>query len=175
VTRSFKRHGQRLRMQLEPVEVDLLRSIRTALHQALETNDPADPVIRRLFPATVTGDDEADDDLRGMIHDGLLESRLAGLDALTELLDRGTLHRGDVLRIELVDDEPLLVLGVLNDLRLAIGARVGIEELDRESLDPDDSTTYRLAVMDHLAWLQEQLLAELDPPAVRVYEEEDDL
>jgi hypothetical protein len=171
VSRSFRRHGDLIRMQLEPVEVDLLRSTRDALHRALYAGDPADPIIRRLFPSAVSGDEEADAELKDLIHDGLLESRLAGLDALVELLDRGTHHRGDVLRVELADDEPLLVLGVLNDLRLAIGARVGIEELDREQLAQDEETAYRLAVMDHLAWLQEQLLAVLDPPSVQVHEE----
>jgi hypothetical protein len=171
VSRSFRRHGDAIRMQLQPVEVDLLRSTREALHRALYAGDPDDPIIRRLFPATVSGDEEADEELRSMIHSGLLEARLEGLDALVALLDRGTHHRGNVLRVDLVEDEPVLVLGVLNDLRLAIGARLGIEELDRETLAKDEETTYRLAVMDHLAWLQEQLLAVLDPPSVRVHRE----
>ena len=159
-------------MQLEPVEVELLRSTRRALRHALETGDPADPILRRLFSPTVTGDADADAELRSMIHDDLLADRLAGLDALVEVLDRGRTRGGDVLRVDLVDEEPLLVLGVLNDLRLAIGARLGIEELERDA-EHDDETRYRLAVMDHLAWLQEQLLAVLDPEAVRVHEEED--
>jgi hypothetical protein len=171
MSRSFRRHGDRIRMQLQPVEVELLRTSREALHRALHDGDPDDPIIRRLFSPTVTGDEDADEELRGMIHSGLLEARLQGLDALVELLDRGTHHRGDVLRVELAEDEAVLVLGVLNDLRLAIGARLGIEELDREALPADEGTTYRLAVMDHLAWLQEQLLAELDPPSVRVHRE----
>jgi hypothetical protein len=159
-------------MQLEDFEVDLLETLRTALKSALETGDPQDPVVRRLFPATVTGDDEADVDLRGMIHEDLLRDRLVGLEALLDILERAK-GRGRAVRVELVDEEPLLVLGVLNDLRLAIGAQVGIEQLDREQVDPKGPTAYRLAVMDHLAWLQEQLLRVLDPPASKVYEEEE--
>jgi hypothetical protein len=170
VIRTFRRHGDRIRMQLEPIEVDLLRTTRDGVRAALAGGDTSDPIVQRLFPRALAGDDEADAELRRLLHDDLLASRLAGLDALIDLLDRGRPHRG-VLRVDLEGDEPLLVLGVLNDLRLAIGARVGISDLDRNTLDEDDPVTYRLAVMDHLAGMQEQLLAILDPPSVSVHED----
>jgi hypothetical protein len=170
VIRTFRRHGDRIRMQLEPIEVDLLRTTRDGVRAALAGGDTSDPIVQRLFPRALAGDDEADAELRRLLHDDLLASRLAGLDALIDLLDRGRPHRG-VLRVDLEGDEPLLVLGVLNDLRLAIGARVGISDLDRDTLDEDDPVTYRLAVMDHLAGMQEQLLAILDPPSVSVHED----
>ena len=172
MTRHFRRHGEAVRMQLEAVEVELLHSLQRGLRAALEGADPHDPVVRRLFPATVGDDEEADRELRGLIHDDLLRSRLASLDTLLELLDKGT-RRGRTVRVDLVEEEPLVVLGVLNDLRLAIGAQVGIEDLDRDRLDPDDPVTYRVAVMDHLAWLQEQLLHVLDPESTRVHDEEE--
>ncbi|HEX9888563.1 MAG TPA: DUF2017 family protein, partial [Nitriliruptorales bacterium] len=52
------------------------------------------------------------------------------------------------------------------DLRLALGARVGIAHLDRDELDEDHPAAWSVAVMDHFAWLQEQLILVLDPPAV---------
>jgi hypothetical protein len=163
--RTFKRHGEAIRANFTPVEERLLRSAREQLRDALTDDDPADPVIERLYPSTVLGDAEADVELRGLLKDDLLTVRLAGLDALVEVLDRGTHHRHG-LRVELRDDEPLLVLGVLNDLRLAIGARLGIERIDRDAVDPEDPLAYRIAVMDHLAWWQEELLAIIDPMAV---------
>jgi hypothetical protein len=159
-------------MQLEAVEVELLQSLQQGLRNTLEGGDHRDPIVRRLFPATVSDDDEADRELRGLIHDDLLRTRLEGLDTLLALLERGT-RRGGSVRVELVEDEPMVVLGVLNDLRLAIGAQVGIEQLDRDELDPEDPVAYRVAVMDHLAWLQEQLLHVLDPASTRVYDEEE--
>jgi hypothetical protein len=170
VTRTFRRHGDRIRMQLEPIEVELLRTTRDGVRAAVASGDTTDPIVQRLFPRALAGDDDADGELRRLLHDDLLASRLTGLDALVEVLDRGRPHRG-LLRVDLQDDEPLLVLGVLNDLRLAIGARVGIEDLDRTELTEDDPVTYRLAVMDHLAGMQEQLLAILDPPSVSVHED----
>jgi len=140
----------------------LLRQLRAQLREALASPDADDPIIKRLFPPAILGDPEAEREMRALLIDDLLTSRLAGLDALVELLDRGTPHRGSV-RIDLVDDEPLLVLGVLNDVRLAIGARIDIEALDRASLAIDDPVQYRLALMDHLGWWQEQLLSIMSP------------
>lgn len=171
MSRAFRRQGDTIRMQLEAVEVDLLHAMRDGLREVLLGGDPDDPVVRRLFPATVVGDDEADRELRRLLRDDLLQSRLSGLEELTDLLAHGVEHRGQ-LRVRLSPEEAALVLGVLNDLRLAVGAQVGIETLERDELDPDDPVAYRLAVMDHLAWLQEQLLAVLDPASVTPYDGE---
>lgn len=163
MSRVFRSHGADIRAQFEPQEVELLRTLEQGVAATLEHGDDADPVIERLFPTAVAGDEEADTELRRLLRDELLESRQAGLRALSEILDRARPHRGR-LRVDLVDDEPLLVLGVLNDLRLAIGARIGIEHLDREDIPDDDALRYRLAVMDHLGWWQEQLLVLLGHP-----------
>ena len=160
--RTFQRHGGRIIARFAPEEVELLRALQDGIRQTLAEGNDEDPVVARLFPSAVSGDDEADAELRGLLRDELLTQRQAGLDALIAILDRCEPHRGH-LRAELSDDEPLLVLGVLNDLRLAIGARVGIEHLDRDEVSEDDPVAYRLAVMDHLGWWQEQLLHLLEP------------
>jgi hypothetical protein len=170
MSHTFRRHGDGVRMHLEDFEVELLVAMQRALRANLEERDPDDPIVRRLFPSAVRGDEEADAELRGMIHDDLLDERLRGLESLVALLERGR-RKGTALRVDLHEDEPLLVLGVLNDLRLAIGAQVGVEHLDRDTLDRDDPDAYRVAVMDHFAWMQEQLLRVLDPESVRVHEE----
>ena len=162
MSRVFQPHGDAIRAQFAPEEVELLRSLQEGIRTTLEEGDDDDPVIARLFPQAVSGDDEADAELRRLLRDDLLAARQAGLDALLEILDRCEPYRGR-LRVDLVDDEPLLVLGVINDLRLAIGARVGLGDLDRDELPEDEGLAYRLAVIDHLGWWQEQLLALLEP------------
>ena len=159
-------------MQLAAGEVELLRSMRDGLRAVLESGEPDDPVIDRLFPAAVSDDPEADTELRRLLRDELLTSRLSALDDLHALLEQGRAARGG-LRVDLDGEQAVLVLGVLNDLRLAIGARVGIEQIEREQLPTDEATTQRLAVMDHLGWLQEQLLAVLDPPSVHLHLDRD--
>ncbi|MEX2420993.1 MAG: DUF2017 family protein [Actinomycetota bacterium] len=158
MSRTFRRSGDAIRVTFATGELELLRSLRDQIHDALSHPDPDDPVYKRLFPPAVLGDPDAERELRELLVDDLLASRRAGLDALVALFDRATPHRNGV-RIDLVDDEPLLVLGVLNDVRLAIGARIDIDALDR------DAVAYRLALMDHLGWWQEQLLVLLDPAA----------
>lgn len=158
-----------MRWTLGGLEEELLRTLIASLAEVLAGVDPRDAAVQRLFPRTVSDDDEADIELRGLIHEDLAGVKRAGLDALTELLDGGS-RRGTSLRIDLDEDETLLVLGVLNDIRLAIGARVGIEDLDRADVDPESQLGYRLAVMDHLGLWQELLLAIVDPPAVHVHD-----
>lgn len=158
---TFARHGDRVRMQLRPAEVELLGRLAGELRTALESPELSDPVHSRLFPPAVLGDREADREVRDLLADALLADRLAGLAAVLELLQRGRRSRGRLV-VELDEDEPLLVLGVLNDLRLAIGARIDIEAIDRERVGEDDPVAYPIAVMDHLGWWQEQLLAILD-------------
>lgn len=190
MTRSFRRNGDRIRWQLQAVEVNLLHAARDGLRAVLQGGDPADPVVARLFPASISNDPEADEELRAMLYPDLLATRLAGLDDLHALLERGSRHRGG-LRVDLEADEAILVLGVLNDLRLAIGARAGVGRRDQQDPghedparadldgeDParvahetDEQRTQRLAVMDHFAWLQEQLLAIIDPPSVQIHRE----
>lgn len=155
-------------MQLAAGEVELLRSMRDGLRAVLESGEPDDPVVARLFPAAVSDDPEADTELRRLLRDELLTARLTALDDLHELLEHAQRSRGG-LRVDLDGEQAVLVLGVFNDLRLAIGARVGVEQVEREQLPTDEATTRRLAVMDHFGWLQEQLLAVLDPPSVQVY------
>ncbi len=161
MTATFVRRGERIRLQLRPPEVDLLARLAGELRTALEQPGPDDPVVARLFPPAVLGDPDADREVRDLLADALLADRLAGLEAVLELLERGRRSRGRLV-VDLTEEEPLLVLGVLNDIRLAIGARIDIEALDRDRLAEDDPLAYPVAVMDHLGWWQEQLLAILD-------------
>lgn len=55
------------------------------------------------------------------------------------------------------DEEADAVLRVLNEARLALGARLGIEvEADHDALSEDSRQ-----VMDYLGWIQEELTVEL--------------
>lgn len=154
-----------MRVELEDFEVDLLRSLPGGLRALLDERDHDDPAMARLFPTAVVDDDDADDELRRFIFEDLLEARLDALAEVEAILDRGVERRGK-LRIDLVEDEPALVLGVLNDIRLTLGARIGMEHLDRDEIDLHHPAAATLAVMDHLGWFQEQLLRAIDPVSV---------
>lgn len=164
MTPSFRRHGDAVRMELDDGEVALLRGLHEELRRWLADPDPADPVMARLFPPCAPEDDLVDAEVRALIFEDLLAERIEALDELVDIVDRGR-SRGGRVRVDLVDDEPSLVLGVLNDIRLALGARVGIGELDRNDVDEDHPAAWAIMVMDHLAYLQEQLIRILDPSA----------
>jgi len=170
VSPAFVAHGDTVRMQLRDEEVSLLRRLRDELHAVLTHGEPDDPVAERLFPPAVSGDAEADGELRRLMHDDLLQSRLTALDEVLGYLDRGTRHRRRTV-VDLVEGEPVLVLGVLNDMRLALGARVGFDHVADRDAELDDPRAATLAVMDYLAMWQEQLLAVLDPSSTAHYDE----
>ncbi|MEX0868559.1 MAG: DUF2017 family protein [Nitriliruptoraceae bacterium] len=174
-------------LRLHTAEIDLLEALGSGLESTLDAAQPEHPVIARLFPAAVDGDDEADRELRRLMRDDLLEQRRAGLRNLTDLLARArpagdddrraddlTADDGNHTRVvTLTDDEAHLVLGVINDLRIAVAAQLPAAVLARDERPEDRAVAYRLDVLDHLAWMQHHLLAALDPDAVRAESDTD--
>jgi hypothetical protein len=171
---AFERHDDGIRMQLRPEEVDLLRRMRDELQSVLAAEDSDDPVVQRLFPGAVNQDPDADRELRRLIHDDLLRSRLEALEELAAYLDRAHRQRGRYVT-DLVDEEPTIVLGTLNDIRLALASRVGIDVLEQREFVTDRATQTTLAVMDWFGMWQEQLLVAMDPESARHYDEGHDL
>lgn len=161
--RAFRRDGERVVAELTQGELNLLRGLQRDLRTLVDGGlDPTDPAVARLFPPAVG--DEVDQLSVDLLHASLLAGRLRGLDAVVEVLDRAESTRRR--RVTLVDDEPALFLGVLNDLRLAIGARIGIATLDEHDVEEaDESLQYSLAVMHHLGMWVDDLVAVLDPAA----------
>ncbi|MEU6145193.1 DUF2017 domain-containing protein [Streptomyces sp. NPDC047081] len=143
------------------------------------TEPPKDPVLRRLFPDAYSdpegtpGPEEAEEqqahsaefrrytenDLRA----GKRENALAVircLDALTPALDGGAV-------LKLSTEESRQWLGALNDLRLAIGSRLEIEDEDDTDLlyrlpDEDPRKPMVMAYL-WLGGLQETLVTTLMP------------
>jgi Domain of unknown function (DUF2017) len=123
---------------------------------------PVDPVVERLFPRAYLEpeDSERDADYHQLMRNDLLEAKLANLDVITRTLDRGTvsLRRWTV---DLTEDEAGAWLGALNDLRLALGVRLGITEDFEGDVDPSDPQAPALHVLAYLGWLEENLLEAL--------------
>lgn len=161
MSRTFARHHDAIRMSLRPEEAALLERLAGELRTALDQPRPDDPVHSRLFPPAVLGDQEADRQVRDLLADALLADRLEALEAVLAVVERARRSRGRLVA-DLTEEEPMLLLGVLNDIRLAIGARIDIEAIDREQVHEGDEVAYPIAVMDHLGWWQEQLLVLLD-------------
>jgi Domain of unknown function (DUF2017) len=122
-------------------------------------NASSDPVLERLFPQAYLEPEDVDRDAeyRRLVRDELLEAKLANLDVVTTTLDRGTVGlRG--WTVDLTEEEASAWLGALNDLRLALGVRLGITEDFDGDIDPSDPQAPALNVLAYLGWLEENLV-----------------
>jgi hypothetical protein len=156
---SFKRVGRdRVRVRLAQDEVAVLRGLPDQLRTVLGEGED-EPVSRRLFPPAYldVADVERDAEYRRLMHDDLVKEKLANLDLVTSSLERGSTS---VRRwtVELTEEEATAWLGVLNDLRLALGVRLDITEDFDGDVDDADPRAPALRLLSYLGWLEEQLL-----------------
>jgi hypothetical protein len=156
---SFKRvGGDRVRVRLGHDEVAVLRGLPDQLRTVLgEGGD--EPVNQRLFPPAYldVADIDNDSEYHRLMHDDLVKEKLTNLDLVTDTLARGS---NSVRRwtVELTDEEATAWLGVLNDLRLALGVRLDITEDFDGDVDDTDPNAPALRLLSYLGWLEEQLL-----------------
>lgn len=136
-------------VNLADEEREILASLPAQLRGVIEAEDPS---TRRLFPPAYEDDAEAQIEYRGLVHDGLLDGKLAAL----------AVFERTALSPTLTEDELGAWLGALESLRLVLGEQLDItEESYAGDLDPDDPDTPRLALYGWLSWLQEETVAAL--------------
>jgi hypothetical protein len=159
---AFKRVGAgRVRVRLGHDEVAVLRGLPDQLRTVLGEGE-GEPVNQRLFPPAYldVADIEHDTEFHRLMHDDLVKEKLTNLDLVTDTLARGSTS---VRRwtVELTEEEAAAWLGVLNDLRLALGVRLDITEDFDGDVDDTDPRAPALRLLSYLGWLEEQLLAAL--------------
>jgi Domain of unknown function (DUF2017) len=119
---------------------------------------PDDPVLARLLPDGYRDDPESAQDFRRFTESGL---RSAKVESAKTLL--GTLPSGGG-RVRLSPDQAEAWLRSLNDVRLALGVRLGVTD-DFDGLNDDvqagDPRYAYIQVYQWLAFLQESLVAAL--------------
>ena len=143
-----KAGGVELRLSRE--ERSLLAGVVAELRELLE-GAPGDPSLRRLFPPAY---DEAEDEesYRELMGGELLAGRLAALDLVARTVDQERLDA----------EEADAWLRALNDLRLALGTRLDVQEdTFAKQVRQDDPRAPALAVYGYLSWMQEELIATL--------------
>lgn len=121
---------------------------------------PEDPALARLFPDAYLDDADAAAEFRRFTERSLRETKLAHAATALETLRRS----GE--KVTLNSDEAGAWLGALNDVRLALGTRLGITEegmAELAELPEDDPRSATFHVYDWLTYLQESLVRSLMP------------
>lgn len=109
-----------------------------------------DPAADRLMVPVYLNDPEANEEWWRLMGQDLDAARQADRAVFSKMVTGET---PVVLDLEEAD----AVLRVLNEVRLALGARLGIEV----AADHDDIGEESRQVMDYLGWIQEELTTEL--------------
>ncbi len=118
---------------------------------------PEDPALARLFPDAYLDDSEAASEFRRFTETSLRETKVAHATTALETLRRS----GD--KVTLSAQEAQAWLGALNDVRLALGTRLGVTEEGMAELPDDDPRAATFHVYDWLTFLQESLVRSLMP------------
>lgn len=144
----FKATRRGIRVQLSPEERIFLGDI---LPMLAGLGAPgSDPAADRLHVPVYLDDPESNTEWWRLMGADLDAARDADRAVLRRLID----EYGDLI---LDEDEANALLRVINEARLVLGARLGIEvESDHEDV-PEESRR----VLDYLGWLLEELTVEL--------------
>ncbi|WP_432493636.1 DUF2017 domain-containing protein [Kineococcus auxinigenes] len=120
---------------------------------------PEDDVLRRLLPDAYPEDPDAAAEFRRFTEHGLRERKAAAARAVLASLAP---VEGQGGRVQLDADGARTWLAALNDVRLALGTRLGVsDDSEPELLGDDDPERYAWAVYDFATHLQETLVRSL--------------
>ena len=149
---GFTADGASIRCSLDVEEAALLSRLMAELRAVIEQEPQGDPVTDRLFPAAY---EESEDQAayQDLVGDQLRTEKLEGIRAVESVLGPGPLD------VSVPASEIATWLPVFTDLRLAIGARLEVDESKMESsIDPDDPDAAPMSILHWLGWMQESLL-----------------
>lgn len=121
---------------------------------------PEDEVLARLFPDAYAADDpDSSADFRRFTERGLREGKAAAARSMLATLAP---VEGQGGRVQLDAEGARTWLLALNDIRLALGTRLGVsDDRGEQTLADDDPHRYAWAVYDFTTHLQETLVRSL--------------
>jgi uncharacterized protein DUF2017 len=153
--KPFRRRGAELVARLEAAEVSIVGLLLDQLDQLLtadEDDAAGDDVLDRLLPAGHRGDPRLAADYRDLTRTALVSGKADDLATVRATLPPG----GGTVRLDV--DQAQAWLRTTNDLRLALGTRIGIAA---DTEPPEDLSTedgQQMAVYYWLTGLQGSLV-----------------
>jgi hypothetical protein len=158
--REFRRRKDgRIAVQLDADAVGVLRHVVDDI--ATIVAEPPDDALRdRLYPRAYLDPTEeaAEADFRSLVHDDLVQSRLAALAAITDGLESAARAGRSTVEVVLGPDDEIAWLTALNDARLVLGTVLGVSEEEPFGFDADDPRRTAATVYEWLGYLQYDLL-----------------
>jgi hypothetical protein len=153
--RPFRRRGNELVARLVDAEAGIVGLLLDQLEQLLAadpTDTGGDPVLARLLPPGHASDPEIAADYRDLTEEGLRSGKADDLAMV-----RATLPpEGGEIRLD--DEQARAWLRTTNDLRLALGTRLGVTAETEPPDDPADEEGSQLAVYYWLTAVQGSLV-----------------
>jgi hypothetical protein len=153
--KPFRRKGDELVARLGDAEAGIVGLLLDQLEQLLAA-DPADsggdPVMERLLPPGHASDPEIAADYRDLTESALRSGKADDLATV-----RATLPP-DGGEVRLDDEQARAWLRTTNDLRLALGTRLGVTAETEPPEDPADEESSQLAVYYWLTAVQGSLV-----------------
>jgi len=116
---------------------------------------PEDPALHRLFPDAYTDDEEAAGEFRRFTERSLRDAKLANARTVLDTLGRSG------SKVVVSDGEASAWLGTLNDLRLTLASRIGLDQDNHEAfyaLPESDPAFAMFHIYDWFTFLQETLV-----------------
>jgi hypothetical protein len=149
---GFTADGAAIRCVLDADEARLLMRLLAELRAVIESETPGDPVTERLFPAAYEDrDDQAA--YQDLVGDQLRTEKLEAIRVIESVIGAGPVD------MPVPASEIGGWLPVLSDLRLAIGARLDVDESKMgDPIDPNDPDAAPMSILHWLGWMQESLL-----------------
>jgi hypothetical protein len=135
------------RLDLPAEERQLLRELLPQVRELLAAS-PEDPRVRRLYPTAFLDDPEKEAEYRRFMHEELVASRVAAVDAVEASLDARELDEG----------QAIAWMTSLNSVRLVLGTMLDVsEDLDVQGVPDDHPDIHSYALYAYLSLLLEEL------------------
>ena len=143
--RVSRRRDGTYTVKLPDAERELLVGLVAQLRELLVADDA--PGLQRLFPPAYANDEEREREYRALVHDELLEKRLAALDIVETTAQQTQLDA----------DQLTAWMGAVNDVRLVLGTILDVSE-DMDDIDANDPRAGSFAVYGYLTHLLAQIV-----------------
>jgi hypothetical protein len=142
VTRSGSRYALHLGKDERALVSRLLDELRALL------TDPGEPdAVRRLFPVVHPDDPELEAEYQRLMRDELVRSRLAGIEAVEQVLGRGG------RKVVLEETELLAFVQAVNSVRLVLGTLLDLTEDDELEPSEDLVASPEYQPYGYLSWV----------------------